>query len=446
MIYCPTCGQELDNKDVYCSLCGSPVIPITLKPIPKADETMPDATEPETGSNFAPLDISEQCIATPTLPYLDASPPIPEPVPEPIAPMQETSEWPRMQLESPPAPKPEKQKKPRAKRNHNNTFLNTGLGLVATGVLLLAAGCAGLFIPNFYSLQSLENLLPQFGVFALAAIAAAVSVRAKGLDLSIGAVIGTASVVAALFVSQGFMLSYAIGYTLAIFAAFGLINGMLTAYLKVPAVILTFVTGLIARAIVLLITNGQMVFASPYLPTALDHTLILSFVSAALVCAFVLVAVTQLGTPTHKRKGALGGVSGMLAYMASAVFAAMAGILLLLRLRLGSAVMGTNDEFFIILVYAVLASSRALDNRIAPVLFSLVPAVIWTLQSALLPQFYFNTYAQTIFGIGVSLVMLILAYICRFEKRKIVMHAIETTDKSAAPRADNPALEARTPQ
>lgn len=444
MIHCPTCGQELDNKDVYCSLCGSPVIAITLKPIPKAPET--DTDEP-VSNDPAPPAISDPSAPEP-LPYLEASPPAPDT--NMVA--TETAVWAPKPPEESPARKPAATKVQKTKPKKAYTFLNTGLGLMITGALLLAAVCAGLFTPGFFSLQSLENLLRPFGVFALAAIAAAVSTRAKGPDLSIGAVIGTASVVAALFVSHGVALSYATGYTLAIFAAFGLINGMLTAYLKIPALILTFITGLIARAIVLLITNGQMVFASPYLPQALDHTLILIFVAAAFVTAFLLVAITRLGVPTYKREGTGGSMSSMLAYTASAVLSAMAGILLLMRLRLGSAVMGTNDDFFVIFVYAVLISSRALDNRFAPVLFSLVPAALWTLQSSLLPLFYFNTYAQTIIGVGLSLAMLVLAYVCRFKKRDTPK--LQTPEpmgekaRKAAPNstADNPALGARTPQ
>ena len=63
-------------------------------------------------------------------------------------------------------------------------------------------------------------------------------------------------------------------------------------------------------------------------------------------------------------------ISFMFAYVGSAAIAVLAGFFLLLRVGAGMPTIGVNSELPTLLIFAVVYSSRALDNRIAPVLFS----------------------------------------------------------------------------
>jgi ribose/xylose/arabinose/galactoside ABC-type transport system permease subunit len=66
----------------------------------------------------------------------------------------------------------------------------------------------------------------------------------------------------------------------------------------------------------------------------------------------------------------------------------------------------------------VVYSSRALDNRIAPVLFSLVPAWVWALLSNGLNLLSVNVYTQYIITSAITLVFVVLAHVCRFKRRR----------------------------
>ncbi len=296
------------------------------------------------------------------------------------------------------------------------SFQNTGLGLVVAA-LLLAASAAGFYFSAGFNLPIMHKVLDVFGVYALVAFSVVLTMRAKGPDLSAGAVVSASAVICGLLLSRFGSVLSAVLLTVLICTVFGLVNGALASFLKLPSVLLTFLTGLTGRAVISMLTAGALARKPAPVVILPYGTLIL--IGAVLLPAFLIVLLSPLGIPRYKKETKSARSIVMLVYMLSALFASLAGILLLMSEKMGDAGLAgsLNSEFFIVFVFAMLVSSRALDNRLAPVLFALVPALIWTLGSFVLDQLWIEAYVHPVIYGGFALVVFVIAYACRYERR-----------------------------
>jgi ribose/xylose/arabinose/galactoside ABC-type transport system permease subunit len=397
MKYCTQCGKSLHDDAVFCTSCGAKL------------ETVPAFASPPPA--YAPPPVAP----TPVIPE---TPIEPEKVPAAF-------ETPAMQ---PPSPLPPIQPIPQAyeaaptmparKARGGASFLNTGLGFILIGILLIAAQGLAFISPMFFNLQNMENLFLSFIPFAAIGFAAVLSSRAMGPDLSIGSVTGLSAVIVALNSASNGSLITGLIIALVVGVVIGFVNGVCTVYLRIPAVIVTLITGFIAYFAGIMITQGQPIMPGiSHYDSLAGLAFILLLVTFAI--AFLLVLFTRLGKPTYKRDKDAQPISFMFAYAGSAAIAVLAGFFLMLRMGAGMPTMGVNSELPTLFIFAVVYSSRALDNRIAPVLFSLVPAWVWALLSNSLNLLNVNSYTQLIVTSAITLVFVVLAYVCRFERRRL---------------------------
>lgn len=310
---------------------------------------------------------------------------------------------------------------PPAPANTGVTFRNSGIGLLLTGVLLIAVHIlAFASSPMFLHFSNIANLLRQFAVAAAIGFAVVLSMRAKGPDLSVGSVMGlSAVIVSSIGLSSG---SVWIGLlaALAVSIVIGSINGIFSVYFRVPAVIITIITSALAYSISLLISQGQFITGPfPSLKDVPAASFILILMTFSL--AFLLIMLTPLGLPQHKREKNLRPVSFVFAYVASAVIAVSAGFFLVLRLGGAQSGLGAGYEVNVLFIFAVVYSIRVLDNRIAPVLFSIIPAWILCVLNNALALMGSQFYIQNLISGSLALIFGILAYVCRAEKRKAML-------------------------
>ena len=296
------------------------------------------------------------------------------------------------------------------------TFRNTGLGFVLIGILLVAALGLAFFSPMFFSIGNLENLFWSFVTYAIIGFAAVLSSRAKGPDLSVGYVAGLTSVIVALNAADSGSLLTGLVIALVVGAAVGFVNGVCSVYLRISAVIVTLITGFFAYFTGMLISQGYPITPGFSRDNITGIAFLLLIVTFAV--AFLLVLFTRLGQPSFKRDKEARLISFIFAYVGSAVIAVLAGLFLTLRLGVGMPTIGTHKELPILFIFAVVYSSRALDNRIAPVLFSLVPAWVWALLSNGLALLSVDVYTQNLITAAITLVFMVLARVCRFERRR----------------------------
>jgi ribose transport system permease protein len=124
---------------------------------------------------------------------------------------------------------------------------------------------------NFLSLRNIMNVLVAITPILLMGLGQTFVIISGGIDLSVGWIMGLSSVVAAL-VARGFVEAgsgdiAAIGAAFVagtgVAMAFGLVNGLIIAKLRVPAFIVTLGMSFVARGVAFLLSGGNVVGQQP---------------------------------------------------------------------------------------------------------------------------------------------------------------------------------------
>lgn len=241
--------------------------------------------------------------------------------------------------------------------------------------LLAISAFISLTTPNFLDLQNFRNISLQVAVLSIVAIGSTVVIIAGGIDLSPGSMIAILTMGLAVLVKlEGLSLWLAIPVTLLLGAALGAFNGILVAYLRIPAFIVTLATLSGFKGLALTIAGGSPVFQlSAELRQLFYGTLFglpLPFVYVVLLYAFFLVLLehSKLGREIY----AVGGnesaakLSGIpvsrvrfLSFVIAGVVTGIGGILLAARLNSGSPNYGDGVELQAIAAAVVGGTSLA---------------------------------------------------------------------------------------
>jgi ribose/xylose/arabinose/galactoside ABC-type transport system permease subunit len=131
----------------------------------------------------------------------------------------------------------------------------------------------------------------------------------RGLDLSVGSVMGFSSIVAALLLNNGTPIPLTVLATLAVGLALGLGNGLLIALLRLPSFVATLATLSMILGIELMITQGRTV---PIHSSTLNTLVVgnIGVIPAAAVVAVVVFGVMWIAfyhLPFGRHLAAIGG-------------------------------------------------------------------------------------------------------------------------------------------
>jgi ribose transport system permease protein len=134
-------------------------------------------------------------------------------------------------------------------------------------VLILLAVAFGMMAEGFFSAQNFSIIAQQASINIVLAAGMTFVILTAGIDLSVGSVLAAAAVVAVLSstIPGGGMLGILAGVATGL--AFGLINGGLVAFAKLPPFIVTLGSLTAVRGMARLLGNDQTVF-NPELPFA----------------------------------------------------------------------------------------------------------------------------------------------------------------------------------
>ncbi len=144
----------------------------------------------------------------------------------------------------------------------------TFITLCMIGVLLIVFAIASAVVPNFYKPQNILNLITNNWYLVILGIGVTFLLITGNLDMSVGGNIALTGVLAVYFcqgynVSQnelanGLGLPYIVAVGLALLCAIGVgaINAFFIAKLKVPSIIVTLGTMMLARGMAQVITQG----------------------------------------------------------------------------------------------------------------------------------------------------------------------------------------------
>jgi ribose/xylose/arabinose/galactoside ABC-type transport system permease subunit len=256
-------------------------------------------------------------------------------------------------------------------RMSNESFLS----LFMLGVLVVLFGVACVFVPNFYLPQNMLNILTNNWFIVILGIGVTFLLITGNFDMSVGGNIAMTGVLSVYFcqaanVSQnalanGIGLPYAAALVLALVCAMGIgaINAFFIARLKVPSIIITLGTMMLARGVAQIVTRGAQRNTS--LPDAfgvLGNTAIrgtsikiaVLVMIVLVVAAFVFEKLTVAGRRTYliganPEAARLSGIKVIrhitLLYLASGLLAGITGILLASEFKAGVSGRAAGYEF-----------------------------------------------------------------------------------------------------
>jgi ribose transport system permease protein len=240
------------------------------------------------------------------------------------------------------------------RRSRNGSAL---LALPALPALAIAFIAFALSIDEFASAANLDNMARLFAPLVIAAVGLTFVFLLGEIDLSIGSVVGLASVLAALAMRDtgsvwiGALVAVSVG------ALIGALNGTVIALFRFSAFVHTLGVLVTARAIAMLITEGHSVGQLPAAALRLGRgniaglpTLLCLAVTVCIV-AYVVLSHTVAGREffligANRRASVFAGLhvrrTRFLAFLISGTLAGLAGLCVVLRLGSGGPALGDN--------------------------------------------------------------------------------------------------------
>ena len=216
----------------------------------------------------------------------------------------------------------------------------------------------------FISSGNIFNIFRSSGFALISISGTALVLIIGGLDLSIGSVLALGGVVSGLVAKSGAPIVVAILAGILVGSCIGLINGFVIVKMRVPPLIATLGMQFAARGLVSVITKGVPVYPLPKSFTSIEQFKLFGSIPLVVVVA-LLIAVLFHVILNHTAFGrfvyAVGGndeaakISGInigrikfLVYLISSSLAALAGVLMAMRLGSGEAAVGTGYELTVI--------------------------------------------------------------------------------------------------
>lgn len=242
---------------------------------------------------------------------------------------------------------------------------------------------------RFLTISNLTNIIRQVSINAIIAAGMTVVILSGGIDLSVGSVMALSGTFSAGLMIQGVPIIIAAVIGLLVGAAFGLVNGTLIAFAKLPPIIVTLAMMEIPRGIGLLYTGGYPLINLPNTFSFLGNGRILGIPMPIYVMLLVyLVAYFLLNRiPFGRYVYSLGGnekaarLSGVpvqknkvLIYVLSGATAALGGLVLTSRLASGQPQAGGGFELDAIA--AVVLGGTDINGGRGHILGTLVGAMI----------------------------------------------------------------------
>ncbi len=216
-------------------------------------------------------------------------------------------------------------------------------GVYVAFVLLLVFNL--IVTENFASVGTLTNLLVQVSPVLLVSLGLALVIGTEGIDLSVGAIMALASAALPLYLGYGWPV--AIGLSLFVGIAAGLVNGSLVAFAGVQPIVATLALLVAGRGLAQIFTNGQLLIVTDPVVLALGQARPFGIPAPVIVAAVAVAVVAFLirRTTFGRYVVAIGGnrsasyLSGhpvrrtlLAVYAISGLLAAVAGIVATARL------------------------------------------------------------------------------------------------------------------
>ncbi|MGA1804832.1 ABC transporter permease [Rhizobium sp. HT1-10] len=291
-------------------------------------------------------------------------------------------------------------------------------GLIVVSILMSFAS------DTFFSVSNILNVMRQVSVVAILAVGMTFVILTGGIDLSVGAVMALAGTMAA-----GLMVHFGLPGWVGLLAGIvlgvglGIFNGLLVAWGRMPAIIVTLATMGIARGIGLIYSGGYPISGVPSWISwfGVGRVGIIPVPVILTVIIYALAWVLLQRTPFGRHVYAIGGnelaakLSGvktarvkLAVYAISGLTAGLAAVILTGRLMSGQPNAGVGFELDAIA--AVVLGGTAIAGGRGLILGTLIGAVLLGILSNGLNLMGINPYLQDIIR---GFIILLAIYIAR---------------------------------
>src|ERR1700735_114187 len=160
-------------------------------------------------------------------------------------------------------------------------FLDLVCRNVAPTIFLVLVVLASLFVKNFAEVDNAAVILKQSAIPAIAVIGMTMVLMTGGIDLSLGYVVGLASIASGILPNTwAWPAPAALAAGPALGLGLGLCNGLITQFMRVPAFIATLGTGYVFYGVAQIVSQGSHIHSLPKDFLAIGRTPILGLPSA----------------------------------------------------------------------------------------------------------------------------------------------------------------------
>lgn len=279
---------------------------------------------------------------------------------------------------------------------------NVFAALIAVGALI------SLFTPYFLTTDNLMGVFRSFSMTAIMSIGMVMVIITGGIDLSVGSVMGLASLVTALSFGAGLPMPVCLAAGLAVGVAFGAVNGLLITGIGLPPFIATLGTLSIGRGLMYIVTHGVPV--TPETPDSFAYlgqgyvglvpvpVVIMGIMTVGFT---ILMRKTRFGrhvyaTGGNENAARLSGVKTnrikLSVYIMSSAIAALAGVISFSRYLSAEPASGFGAELDVIAAAAI--GGASLSGGIGSVGGAVIGAALAGIIANGVVLMNINTYAQ----------------------------------------------------
>ncbi|MGI0524761.1 ABC transporter permease [Rhizobium giardinii] len=237
-------------------------------------------------------------------------------------------------------------------------------------VLVILCAIAIYLSPSFIQVGNLMNVGRQVALFGIVSVGMTFVILTRGIDLSVGSIVGVVAVTTAMLLSSGMSIPLVMVIALVLGIVFGAVNGIGIVAFGMPPFIMTLGTLVMGRGIAMTIANGE----PQNLGDATDAFYFLGggfllgvpvpiwiFAGVAII-AFILLRSTAYGRQVYAvgsnaEAARLAGINVnavlMSVYVISGFLAALTALITVSRLTVGEPTAGTNLELEAIAIVVI---------------------------------------------------------------------------------------------
>lgn len=265
-------------------------------------------------------------------------------------------------------------------------------------ILLLVLAFFSSQINNYFNARLFLRISTSVAIMAIISSAQTIVMLARQIDLSVGSIVGFTAFAAGDLIAQypgigGVGLAI---YAMVVGAAFGMVNGVIVAYLRVPAIIVTRATMAIFRSLLVEFSGAKSITTAslPVWLTQFPNTVLFSiggldfravFVLAVAVVVAVYLILTFLrparklyAVGSNPEAAEMAGINQrlviLLAFVASGTLAGLAGFIFLARFGNITVVAGLGFELKS--VAAAVVGGVSINGGTGSVIGALIGAIL----------------------------------------------------------------------